>query len=105
MDTAHDVEKDLIGTKTKGSIEIKSYATHFIDRIIGQYSESDYEQKGKRKGVPFADIKNALVNPKKIMSPKVNSKGESSIVYVGESCNVALNLKTGNLIQTNPVRK
>ena len=46
--TAAAIEDKLVGITTANGIKIKDFATHFIDRVIGQVSEY---YAGKRCGV------------------------------------------------------
>lgn len=101
-DTAKEIENRLIGINTKDNIQINGYVTHFIDRIIGQYSESNEPIKGKRRGVNIEEIFEALTNPIKTKPGKESVNGERSIKYYGNKCTVSINPDTNKLIQTNP---
>lgn len=85
----NQIQKELIGLKTKNSIEIKSYSKHFVDRVCGSVEQ-------KRSGVSIKDIKDTILNSKEY---KELSK---SIVLYGQNVQVSINPVTGNLIQTNP---
>lgn len=101
MSIANKVEKELTGITTKYG-EIKSYSGHFINRIIGQYKDSNEPLKNKRKGVPIKDIIDCLINPIKIGKIEVRKDGEKSVRFEGKNCIVTINPDNCNLIQTNP---
>ncbi len=97
---ADEIEKKLVGIKTKNGIMIKGYKTHFIDRQIGQYESSNEPIKGLREGVPIDIIKECLQHPNDI-----RKKSEIDWNYINENCKVTVNPKTGMLIQTNPFKR
>ena len=97
-----EIDKALVGKSFDG-ITIKGKKTHFIDRVIGEYQESDYEQKGKRKGVKLKDIVACLQGT--IKHSRINEDGSISLTYEGENCQVTVNPDTGMLIQTNPTTR
>lgn len=99
---SHEIDRVLVG-KTFDDIVIKGKKTHFIDRVIGEYQESDYTQKGKRQGVKIDDVANCLQGMKK--TSRVNDDGSISWTYVSEKCQVTINPETGILIQTNPTKR
>lgn len=94
-----DVESKLVGETTCDGVVIKSYATHFIDRIIGQTSTS---HPGMRLGVPVIDAYNAIKNPIRISSDYTVSGGDVRRIYYGEKAVVTISLRDKRLIQTNP---
>lgn len=98
---ADQVDKELVGITTKYG-EIKSYSGHFINRIIGQYEDSNEPLKGKRKGVSIADVRNCLIKPTKIGKIEVGKNGNKSVRFENDRCDVSINPSNGNLIQTNP---
>ena len=102
-EVSREIDRVLVG-KTFDGIEIKGKKTHFIDRIIGQYQESDYPQHGKRQGVKVEDALETLNNPIRITS-RVNEDGTISKTLFGKECQVTVNPKTGILIQTNRKRR
>lgn len=101
IETARQIEKELVGITTKNDIEIKGYVTHFIDRIIGQHSADDIPRKGMRKGVYVEDVKDALINGE-IGEKKIRKDGKPSIVFSNNKCKVTLNPDNKELIQANP---
>lgn len=96
---SREIDKALVG-KTFDGITIKGKKTHFIDRVIGEYQESDYKQSGKRQGVKISDVVDCLQGT--IKSSRSNSDGSVSITYKSDKCKVTVNPNTGMLIQTNP---
>lgn len=50
---SQEVEDKVIGLKTFDGIPIESYATHFINRAIGQTST---QHKEMRQGVKVSDV-------------------------------------------------
>ena len=96
---SREIDRTLVG-KTFNGITIKGKKTHFIDRIIGEYQESDYKQSGRRKGVKISDVVDCLQGTTK--SSRSNSDGSVSDTYKSDKCKVTVNPNTGMLIQTNP---
>lgn len=96
--TADEVEKKIIGMETSDGIKIESYATHFIDRVIGQTSTS---HPGMRMGVPVDDAYKALKTGKPTQEKKMKS-GDVRKMYFGNSCSVVISVTDSRLIQTNP---
>lgn len=101
---ADEIEKNILGVTLKNGIIIKDYATHFIDRVIGEFEESPYIQSSKRKGVKLENVIDTLLNPEKIGKPE-EKNGRVSIVFYGKKCGVTINPDTGVLVQTNPLKE
>lgn len=97
--TATNVENKIVGTKTSDGITIESYATHFIDRIIGQTSTS---HSGMRLGVPVADAYDAIKRPTDIDQDYTMADGNVRRTYFGKRAIVTISVRDGRLIQTNP---
>lgn len=97
-DTAAEVEKKIIGMKTSDGIEIKSYATHFIDRVIGQTSSS---HPGMRLGVPVEEAYEALKSGK--ADPAFKIRGDLRQQYFGKTCSVVISITDNKVIQANPI--
>lgn len=93
------IDRKLVGKIFEG-IRIKGKITHFIDRIIGEYQESEYKQEGKRQGVKIDDALDALQNPISKRERK-NADGTISLTFISNKCKVTVNPRTGILIQTN----
>lgn len=101
---ANDIEQQFVGTRTADGLEIKGYTAHFVDRVIGQRSADSPSAKGIRKGVTYADIDDALTNPKKIGPVVEHDTGQKSKLYFGRNVAVSYNPDTGKLIQVQPKR-
>lgn len=99
-EVSYDIDRAIVG-KTFDGITIKGKKTHFIDRVIGEYQDSDYKQKGKRQGVKIVDVVECLQSPNK--SSRKNEDGSISVTYKSDRCKVTVNPDTGILIQTNPI--
>lgn len=97
---AKQIEQELVGIKASNGLEVKGFVTHFVDRVIGQVSES---HPGKRTGVAVSDVKNALLYGT-VNDVKMHN-GKPSVVFTSDVCKVAVNPETGFLIQTNRRRK
>ena len=98
-ETARDIERRLVGVTAANGTEITGYATHFIDRVIGQTSEP---HPNMRTGVPVEDVLETLLN---VMpgTLRVSAAGRQSQQIVGVGNAVAVNPVTGTLIQVNPI--
>lgn len=96
---SEEIQSVMIGQKTSTGVEIKSYATHFIDRIIGQTAEA---HTGKRMGVSVETALEALQNPVRVGEVRRISDTDVRQTFVGERASVALDVKNGRLIQVNP---
>ena len=100
---SREIDELFVG-KIFSGIKIKGKVTHFIDRVIGQYQESNYPKKGWRQGVTYDDILQTLQSPID-KSEKITTEGKKSLSFYGERCKVTLNPETGILIQTNPLKE
>lgn len=95
---AKEVDEAIIGATTVDGVQIESYATHFIDRIIGQTSTS---HENMRLGVSIADALETIT--KGIPGATTTmTNGDVRRVYIGARCSVAMSLTDHRLIQTNP---
>ncbi len=99
QETGADVQKALVGQKTSTGVEIQSFATHFIDRVIGQSSDA---HDGMRQGVPIADVLDALKNPVSLGEVKELSGGDTRQTFYGKRAMVTISIRDHRLIQTNP---
>lgn len=97
ISTARKVESQLVGLVTSDGVTIEGYVTHFIDRIIGQTSDS---HTGMRQGVSIEAVKSTLLNADKTHETKHKS-GALSRKYKSTSAMVTVNPVTGRLIQAN----
>ena len=98
ISVARSVEKELIGLTAVDGTQIQSYATHFIDRVIGQTAE---RKDGMRTGVPVLKVQETLLNGA-VGKMIVSKSGSRSIKIIGADNEVAINPDTGLLIQANP---
>ncbi|MGN8809384.1 hypothetical protein ACTNED_09000 [Absicoccus porci] len=57
-----------------------------------------------RQGVHIKDAKETLLKGA-VGKTMTNTRGQKSIVYIGDKCSVTINPDTGMLIQINPSRK
>lgn len=96
-----DVQKRLVGVKTSTGVTIESYATHFIDRVIGQTS-TDYP--GMRCGVSIDDVIDALTTPGNKIKERVMGDGDVRHTFTGHRVSVTISLRDRRIIQTNPRR-
>ena len=87
------IEDELVGLTTSDGVVIKSQSKHFIERVFG--TSKDPGTGRPRDGVELEDIKEALLHG------DITVKSDS-VKYKGSKCEVSINPKTGNLIQTNP---
>lgn len=86
------IRSELHGITTDNGLVINSHSKHFVNRIFGSVEQ-------KRSGVKIEDIYETLINPIEI------KKRKDSVVLVGKNNKVSINPKTGNLVQTNPIRR
>ena len=101
---AGEIEERFVGMKTSDGLEVKGYTAHFVDRVIGQQSPDSPPRKKTRNGVGYADIEDALKNPK-IIGPIVkNNAGNRSKIYYGKNAAVSYNPDTQELVQVQPKR-
>lgn len=99
--TAAAIDDYIVGEITANGIQIEGYVSHFIDRVIGQVSES---HPGKRCGVPVIDALDALLNPKSISTPRTMADGDVRQTFEGKRAKVVISVRDKLLIQTNPWR-
>ena len=99
-----EAENRFVGTRTADGLEIQGIVPHLADRIIGQRSKDSPPKKNIRNGVDFADIEDALNNPKKIGPVVKKDNGQNSKMYYGERAAVSYNPDTKELVQVQPKR-
>jgi hypothetical protein len=97
--SATEIEEKIVGVTTSTGVTIESFATHFIDRIIGQTSAP---HSGMRCGVSIEDAKDALLNPEKLGSVRNMSDGDIRQTFYGKKATVAISIRDKRLIQANP---
>lgn len=96
-----EIQMTLIGETTATGISIESFATHFIDRVIGQTATA-YE--GMRCGVALTDVKDALKNPINKKPVRQMPDGDIRQTLCGEKVSVTFSIRDKRLIQVNPRR-
>lgn len=99
--TAADIQEVLVGQETSTGVEIQSFATHFIDRVIGQTSDAHNDM---RQGVSIADVLDALKNPASLSDVRELSNGDVRQTFYGERAAVTVSIRDHRLIQTNPMK-
>lgn len=97
--TASDIDKKIIGLTTSEGIEITSYTTHFIDRVIGQTSTS---HKGLRLATSVDDVKDALLNPRNVSDDIIMKNGDIRKKYYGKQASVVISIIDNRVIQATP---
>ena len=103
-----DLEKGFIGMVTVDGKEIRGITAHFTDRMFGTHEwvndpSPDQEERFKdfnHKAPSVEDVKDALLNPKKIGPINTRKDGNRSQVYFGKKANVSYNPDTKELVQT-----
>lgn len=87
----------MVGQTTADGVEIESYATHFIDRVIGQTAEP---HEGMRQGVTLDRVLEALQSED--ISTRTMADGDVRRTYKGTDTNVTVSVRDHRLIQVNP---
>ena len=101
LTTAAEIKDKLVGITTANGMKVKDCATHFIDRVIGQVSES---HSGKRRGVSINDVLDCLLHPDEISEVYVKN-GDKRQNFVRKTTTVTISVTESKLIQTNPIRR
>lgn len=94
-----EVRTKIVGVTTATGVTIKSFAPHFVDRVIGQTSTS---HPNKRLGVSVDDALDALLNP---IDPEPITElrdGDLRQMLRGKKASVIVSVRDKRLIQTNP---
>ena len=97
--TSKLLQKEVVGVTTVTGVGIESFATHFIDRVIGQTSTA---HSNMRCGVPVSDAIDALQNPLKVGPIRTTEDGDTRQMFFGAKAAVTVSLRDRRLIQTNP---
>lgn len=98
-ETSASITKKIVGSVTSTGVQIESFATHFVDRIIGQTSTS---HAGMRCGVTVEDALNALQDPVKLGKLRTLDDGDMRQTFYGNKATVTISVRDKRLIQTNP---
>ena len=97
--TGNDIDTAIVGQTTSTGVEIRSFATHFIDRVVGQASEA---HAGMRQGVPIGDALDALKNPADLGEIRYLADGDIRQTFYGDKAAVTISIRDNRLIQANP---
>lgn len=97
--TSEALHGSVVGVTTSTGVTVESFATHFIDRVIGQTSTS---HPGMRQGVPIEDVLDVLKNPARLGPARTLDDGDIRQTLYGEKAVVTLSIRDKRLIQTNP---
>ncbi len=100
--TGNAIQNSIVGQTTSTGVEIKSFTMHFIDRVIGQTSDT---HKGMRQGVSISDALSAIKNPVEVGDAWNTDDGDIRQTFYGEKASVAISIRDGRLIQTNPWKR
>lgn len=98
-ETANEVQSKLIGAEMSSGIQMESFSTHFIDRIIGQ---AGVPHTRLRQGVSVEDVLDALANPIRTSEPRRLADGDIRQTFYGKKAAVTISIRDKRLIQTNP---
>ena len=96
--TSKEIQSVLVGVTTSTGVKIESFATHFVDRVIGQTST---HHKGMRRGVKVSDAYDALVNPAELGDVRNLDDGDIRQTLYGSVVTVTISVRDKRLIQTN----
>lgn len=105
FDQYEEVNRELlervVGVTAPNGTTIESFATHFIDRVIGQTSTP---HPGMRCGVPIDDAVEAITygSPSKM---RELADGDLRQTLTGNHAEVTLSVRDKRVIQINPKRK
>ena len=97
--TGQLIQESVVGTRTPTGIQIESFATHFIDRVIGQTST---DHPGMRCGVSVEDVVDTLENPVEDGPIWRMEDGDIRQKFLGRKVSVLVSVRDLKLIQTNP---
>ena len=97
-----ELRERVVGVMAGNGVIVESFATHFIDRVIGQTSTP---HAGMRCGVPIEDVLDTLKNPKSLGAIRQFPDGDIRQTLIGRSSVVTVSIRDKRLIQTNPKGK
>lgn len=97
-----ELRERVVGVMAGNGVIVESFATHFIDRVIGQTSTP---HDGMRCGVPIEDVLDTLKNPKSLGAIRQFPDGDIRQTLIGRSSVVTVSIRDKRLIQTNPKGK
>lgn len=101
------MEAKLVGITTADGEKIESYSTHFINRVIGQYADSEKGRSNARIGVSVDKVKVILTEPDTISElqefKEDNGTTDVRQVYHKKGFgSVTISLRDHRLIQVAP---
>lgn len=103
----HDLQEQVVGLKTSNGIEITDVSAHFMARMIGTSRDPKIYAKEhkivRRSGVELEDVIDTITNGKHHKFNDVNDIGVTETFH-GRHVAVTINIKTGKLVQCNPVK-
>ena len=99
---AEKVEAKLVGITTADGEKIGSYASHFINRVIGQYAETEKGRTHARLGVFVDKVKGILTEPDTISEPKEMKNDPRQVYFKKGFGSVTISLRDHRLIQVAP---
>ena len=107
---AEEVEAKLVGTTTADGERIESYASHFINRVIGQYAETEKGRPHARIGTSVDKVKAILTEPDTISElqefKEDNGTTDVRQVYHKKGFGaVTISLRDHRLIQVMPKKR
>ena len=88
----------MLGRTTADGVRIDDYATHFIDRVIGQTAEP---HEGMREAATVEAVNDALAHPKQT-TERTTPGGDVRRTYCGAGAYVTVSVRDKKLIQANP---
>ena len=99
---AEEVEAKLVGITTADGEKIESYSTHFINRVIGQYAETEKGRTHVHLGVSVDKVKAILTEPDTISEPKEMKNDPRQVYFKKGFGSVTISLRDHRLIQVAP---
>ena len=99
---AEEVEAKLVGITTADGEKIESYSTHFINRVIGQYADSEKGRSNARIVVSVDKAKAILTEPDTISEPKEMKNDLRQVYFKKGFGSVTISLQDHRLIQVAP---
>lgn len=99
---AEEVEAKLVGIITADGEKIESYASHFINRVIGQYAETEKGRPHARIGTSVDKVKAILTEPDMISEPKVVNDDLRKVYFKKGFGYTTVSIQTHRLIQVAP---
>ena len=99
---AEEVEAKLVGITTADGEKIESYASHFINRAIGQYAETEKGRPHARIGTSVDKVKAILTEPDMISEPKEINDDLRKVYFKKGFGYATISIQDHRLIQVAP---